>query len=107
MLGYVSVIDALTIHNENRLKKKVIDLTEKQTEIQQIKQKHEKEMEGIRNEMNQQLKQVISLIKRNPKLAQIKSGVLIKRMQNHIGASFCSDKFTTCLCPEPLKFMMI
>jgi hypothetical protein len=40
MIGYVGIIDALTINEENKLRRKVEALTEKQDEVQKMKIKH-------------------------------------------------------------------
>lgn len=44
-------VDLLTINEENRLKRKVDELTEKQDEITLMKLKYEKEMKEMREEM--------------------------------------------------------
>ncbi|MGI0033212.1 MAG: hypothetical protein ACRD97_08070 [Nitrososphaeraceae archaeon] len=69
---YVKAVNNLTINEENRLKIKVNQLTERQDEIDLMKLKHEKEMEA----MDQKLDKVISMIQENPKLAKIKTSVL-------------------------------
>ena len=52
----MKAIDALTINDEYRLKKKI-----------------------VREEMNQQFSQIMSMIQQNPILAQIKPEVLTKK----------------------------
>jgi hypothetical protein len=42
-VGFVGIIDQLTINEENKLRRTVETLTEKQDEIQKIKDKHEQE----------------------------------------------------------------
>jgi integrase len=84
MLGYVSVIDALTINNEHRLRRQVESLTEKRNEIQIMKEKHEQEMKAMREEMNQQFSQIMSMIQQNPKLAQVKPEILTKKKVDNI-----------------------
>ena len=44
----------------------------------QIQQKHEQDMESLKNEMNNKLAQIISLIQQNPILANVKPDVLEK-----------------------------
>lgn len=44
-------VDLLTINEENRLKRKVDEVTEKQDEITLMKLKYEKEMKEMREEM--------------------------------------------------------
>ena len=80
MIGYVGVIDALTINEENKLRRKVETLTEKQDEIQKMKDKHQQEMASMREEMNQQFGQIMSIIQQNPKLAQVKPEALTKKI---------------------------
>ena len=79
MPGYIAAIDDLTINEENRLRIKVDELTQKQDEIQLMRDKHEHEMNAIREEMNQQLTQIMSIIQQNPKLAHVKPDVLVKK----------------------------
>jgi integrase len=79
MIGYVGVMDFLTINEENRLRREVTSLTEKQDEIKRMKDKHEQEMKSIREEMNLQFSQVMELIRENPKLAKVKPEVLVKK----------------------------
>jgi hypothetical protein len=47
--------------------------------INAIQEKHEKDMESMREEMNLQFSQIISMIQRNPKLAQVKPEILTKK----------------------------
>jgi integrase len=75
MIGYVGIIDALTINEENKLRRRVETLTEKQDEIQKMKDKHEQEMKSMREEMNQ----IITMIQHNPKLAHVKPEALAKK----------------------------
>jgi DNA-binding protein H-NS len=72
---YISAVDFLTINEENRLKRKVIEITKKQDEIETLKQTHEHETNDIREQMNQ----IISMIQQNPTLAQIKPEALVKK----------------------------
>jgi integrase len=69
---YMKAVDNLTINEENRLKHKVTELTEKQDEIALMRLKHETEMKEMRQDMNK----IISLIQENPKLARVKKEVL-------------------------------
>jgi integrase len=72
---YLKAVDYLTINEENRLKKKVKELTRKQGEIETMKERHEQEIKDIRQQMNH----IISMIQQNPMLAQIKPEALIKK----------------------------
>jgi hypothetical protein len=49
---------------------------EKESEVQKLQEKYEKDMKVMREEMNQQLSEIISMIKQNPTLAHVKSYVL-------------------------------
>ena len=70
--GYMKGVDNLTIKPENRLLKKVTELTEQQDEITHMKLSHEKEMKAMRKDMDK----VISYIRENPNLAKVKTEVL-------------------------------
>ena len=61
-VGYIGIIDQLTINEENKLRRKVALLTERQDEIQKIKDKHEQEMKSMREEMENKFQQVLSKI---------------------------------------------
>jgi integrase len=54
-------------------------LQEKDSEIQAMKTKYEQDMKAVREEMNQQFSQIMSMIQQNPKLAQVKSEILTKK----------------------------
>jgi integrase len=72
---YLTAVDYLTINEENRLKKKVKELTRKQDEIEIMKERHEQEIKDIREQMNH----IISIIQQNPMLAQVKPEALVKK----------------------------
>jgi hypothetical protein len=56
--------------------------TEKEKETQIMQQKHEQDMKAMREEMNQQFSQIMSMVQQNPTLAQLKPEALTKkRMQ--------------------------
>lgn len=76
---YFKAIDCLTINEENRLKKKVKELTSKQSQIEIMQEQHEQDMKTMREQMNQQFKEVMSMIQQNPVLAHIKPEVLTKK----------------------------
>ena len=52
---------------------------EKESEVQVLKEKYEQDMKTMREEMNQQFSQVMSMIQQNPQLAQIKPEALTKK----------------------------
>jgi hypothetical protein len=76
-LGYASAMEHLIICEENRLKIKVEELKEKRNEIQIMKESHKQDMKAMREEMNQQFSEIMSMIQQNPKLAQVKPAVLV------------------------------
>ena len=115
LLEYMKAIDALTINDEYRLKKKIVEYEEKlkdvpkveqleshlankileqeaikkqlekiqlekENETRAMQQKHERDMEAMREEMNKQFNQIMSVIQQNPKLAQIKPKVLTDKL---------------------------
>jgi integrase/recombinase XerD len=51
----------------------------KESEVKELKEKYEQDMNAIRYEMNQQFAQVMSLIRQNPQLAQIKPEALTRK----------------------------
>jgi len=111
LLEYMKAVDALTINDEYRLKKKIVEYeeklkdvpkveqleahlankileqeaikkqleklrTDKEIEGQAIQQKHELDLQKMREEMNHQFSQIMSLIQQNPQLAYIKPEAL-------------------------------
>jgi len=44
-----------------------------------MQQKHEQDMKAMREEMNQQFNQIMSMIQQNPILAQVKPEALTKK----------------------------
>jgi integrase/recombinase XerD len=50
-----------------------------QYENRQLKEKYEQDIKSMREEMNQQFAQIMSMIQQNPKLAHIKPEVLTKK----------------------------
>ncbi len=115
LLEYMKAIDALTINDEYRLRKQIVEYeekmkdvprveqlesqlanriieqdaikkqlekirTDKENETQKMQEKHEQDMKAVREEMNQQICQIMSMIQQNPRLAQIKPQVLAKKI---------------------------
>ena len=75
--GYIAAIDSLTINDENRLSKQVLELVEKNEnneyiikaklqekdeQIESIKKNYEKEIQSIREEMENKFQQIFSKI---------------------------------------------
>jgi hypothetical protein len=52
---------------------------ELEKENKELKEKYDRDMDSIRHEMDQKFTMILSLIKENPKLAQIKPNVLIAK----------------------------
>jgi len=52
---------------------------EKVNESQAMQQKHEQDMKAMREEMNNQFSQIMSMIQQNPILAQVKPEALTKK----------------------------
>jgi len=55
---------------------------EKETEVQKLKEEYEKNMRSMREEMNQQFTQIVSMIQQNHQLAFIKPEVLAKKIEH-------------------------
>jgi integrase/recombinase XerD len=53
--------------------------TDKEKETQAMQQKHEQDMKAMREEMNKQFNQIVTMIQQNPRLAQIKPEALVKK----------------------------
>jgi hypothetical protein len=64
---------------EARGKSIEVKLSEKDREMQAMKQKYEHDIQTIREETNQRFNQIISMIQQNPKLAQVKPDALVKK----------------------------
>jgi integrase len=76
---YLHATEFLTISEENKLKLKLNQLTESQDEISEIRRQHTDEMNNLRQEMKIQWGEVMSMIRQNPNLAQIKPDALMKK----------------------------
>jgi len=114
LLEYMKAIDALTINEEYRLRKQIVEYeekmkdvprveqlesqlankiieqdaikkqfqkfqTDKEKETLAIQQKHEQDMKAMREQMNQQFSQIMTMIQHNPRLAQIKPEALSQK----------------------------
>jgi hypothetical protein len=80
---YLKAVDYLTINEENRLRKKVKEFKQKQSEIEIMKENYEKDMKAMREEMNHQFSQIMLLIQQNPGLAHIKPEILLKKIEEY------------------------
>jgi len=72
---YLKAVDNLTINEENRLRIKLDDLTKKNDEIETMELKHRADIKSMREQMNQ----IMIMVQRNPRLANIKPEVLVNR----------------------------
>ena len=52
---------------------------DKESEVQKLREKYEHDIKAIREETNQQFKQIMSMIQQNPVLAHVKPDVLVTR----------------------------
>jgi integrase len=69
------------IIEQDAIKKKLERIQiDNEKETQAIRHKYEKDMNTMREEMNQQFSQIMSIIQQNPRLAQIKPEVLTDRL---------------------------
>ena len=68
------------ILEQEAIKKQLEKLrTDKEKETQTMQQKYEQDMKVMREEMNQQFTQIMSMIQENPRLAQIKPEALTEK----------------------------
>ena len=74
-LGYVAAINDLTINEEYRLNKKVNELQSKNDQIMELERQHKKDLERVQNQMAQ----MMEMIRHNPRLAHVKPESLIKK----------------------------
>jgi integrase len=72
---YLKAVDNLTINKENRLRIKLGELTKKNDEIETMELKHREDMKSMREQMNQ----IMMMVQRNPRLANIKPEVLVNK----------------------------
>jgi len=61
-------------YNETRDNQK-----EKESEVQRLQEKYHEDMKALREEMNNQFSQIMSMVKNNQALSQIKPEALIKK----------------------------
>ena len=52
---------------------------QKDSELKQLKEKYESDLEVVREEISQKFKQIVAMIQQNPKLAQVKAEVLVSK----------------------------
>jgi integrase len=92
---YAKAVELLTINIPEAILRKQVDqfqkkskedqdvirskLSEKDRELQAIKEKYEHEIQAIREETDQRFNQIMSMIRHNPKLARVKPEALMKK----------------------------
>ena len=76
-MKYLTFLDYTAL--EARGKSIESKLSEKDREMQAIKEKYEQDIQAIRDETNQRFSQIMSMIQHNPKLAQVKPELLINK----------------------------
>jgi integrase len=79
-MKYLTFLDYTTL--EARGKSIEAKLQEKDREMNAMKEKYESELQAIRDETNQKFYQLMLLIQKNPKLANIKPEVLVRKKSN-------------------------
>jgi hypothetical protein len=77
-MKYLTLIDYTAL--EARGKSIESKLSEKDREMQAIKEKYEHDIQAIREETNQRFSQIMSMIQHNPKLAHVNPEALVKKM---------------------------
>jgi integrase len=77
-IKYLTFLDYIAI--EARGKSIEAKMSEKDREMQAMKQKYEQDIQAIREETNQRFNQIMSMIQHNPKLAHVKPEALVKKM---------------------------
>lgn len=75
-LEYLKAIDNLTINNEYKSKSMGEENKLKNEEIIKLREKHEADLNSIREDMNKKFSQIFTLIQQNPILVNIKPEVL-------------------------------
>jgi hypothetical protein len=76
-MKYLTFLDYTAL--EARGKSIEAKLSEKDRELQAMKEKYEHEIQAIREETNQRFSQIMTMIQHNPKLTQVKPEILMKK----------------------------
>jgi hypothetical protein len=76
LTDYLVAVDHLTINEENRLNKKIIELEKQRDQISLLKIKHERDMNELREITDKKLSRILSIIQANPKLVNAKTEIL-------------------------------
>jgi hypothetical protein len=59
---YLKAVDNLTINEENRLRKELVKLTQKNDELEMMEIKHKEEIQAIREDMEAKFQQIVTRI---------------------------------------------
>lgn len=59
---YLKAVDNLTINEENRLRKELVKLTRKNSELEMLEIRHKEEIQAIRNDMEAKFQQIVTRI---------------------------------------------
>ena len=76
-MKYLTFLDYVAL--EARGKSIEAKMSEKDTELQLMKQKYDHDLQAMREETNARFSQIISMIRSNPRLAQVKPESLINK----------------------------
>ena len=76
-MKYLTFLDYIAL--EARGKSIEAKMSEKDRELQLMKQKYDHDLQAMREETNQRFSQIMSMIQHNPKLTQIKPEALLKK----------------------------
>ncbi|MPZ08500.1 MAG: tyrosine-type recombinase/integrase, partial [Nitrososphaeraceae archaeon] len=57
---YLKAVDNLTINEENRLRKEMVNLTKKNSELESMEIKHREEIQAIREDMESKFQQIVT-----------------------------------------------
>ncbi len=75
---YEKAVNKLTINEENRLHRELEQVKQEQDEITLMKLEHQRDMKKLRQQTDEKLDRILSIIQVNPKLAKVKKEVLKK-----------------------------
>ena len=76
-MKYLTFLDYTAL--EARGKSIEAKMSEKDREMQAMRQKYEQDLQAIREETNQRFSQIMSMIQHNPKLAHVRPEALLGR----------------------------
>jgi integrase/recombinase XerD len=59
---FLKAVDNLTVNEENRLRKEVVKLSQKNSELESMEMKHKEEIQAIREDMEEKFQQIVAKI---------------------------------------------